>query len=765
MHYAKEPFKSLVLLALFFLLAGFFPAPGLAGTGGITIFVDGQELNLEEPAIIQDGYVLAPVRALAEALQARVTWNEGTNEVIITGPQTTIKMVAGSKDVYKNEERLSLSVPVQVRNGRVLAPARFLAESLGAGVSWNALTLTVAITTPPPAVPERVYAAPFPARVAFSANNHLWLLDGSQAGAGPVQVTKDGAVQILGWSPDGQWLAYLQWETSEFRAGKPYLWVVRADGNGAFQVDQRPVLAKASWSPVDSILAYSTQGPGGGYAPDMNLRLAAIESGQARLTTLIPDKGELVEDFAWAPDGQSLAVSLPRTQDEPLRIDRLTLKGERSNLLTLGEAGTPIGEVYPSFAYGFSWSPGGRYLAYHLHPNSASLAADAVDLQVLDLGQPGKPLDLGVTLNYSGWLAWSPDGSRLAYIRGGGRDATIGKRLTIVDLEAGGKSTDYGQAGQVDTMPVWLPAADSGVLYCRGPENKYWEGNQQNDAQVLVPGQRIWWQKLDGKAVPVTSGPAGTADYYPSVSPDGQNLIYLRLDRRDSGSLYRQPLAGGPAVELVRNLNGSPGYYGNYYPAWISIYYLDQTTRVSGKIVVSDVEGRHYELETARGRLVLVPDKGYPVAAQDLEKYAGREVIVAGVISGEPSMYMRGPLLRVRSVTPAGGIPAPAARLTSFTIARPNLVVKGQHLARVEIWAIPTGTGITEKDYTLLGQAGKQAETSGEQVWIFPIPKETILATALFARGYDEQGRDAGRISLPVEGVTALNKALGTVSN
>lgn len=434
--------------------------------------------------------------------------------------------------------------------------------------------------------------------------------------------------------------------------------MVRADGSGAIQVDPRPVLEKVAWSPKANILAYSTQGPGGGYGPDMNLKMAAIEGGKVNATALLPDNSELVDDFVWAPDGRSLAISLRRTKDQPLRIDRLTLKGERSNLLTLGETGTPTDEIYPSYAYEFSWSPDGRYLAYHLHPNSASLAADGVELQVLDLEQPSKqPLNLGSTLHYARWLAWFPDGSKLAYIAGGGRDATVNKQLRIVDMQAGGKITDCGQAGQVDTMPAWLPAAEACVLFCRGPETKYWMGKRQYG--VLVPGQRVWLQSPGGKAGPVTSGPEDTADYYPFVSPDGQGLYFLRLNRHDSGSLYYQPLAGGTAVELVRNVNGSPGYYGNYYPSWVSIYCLEKTTPadktgwVTGRLVVSTLEGRHFELESGQVRLVLVPES--EDVAKDLEKYAGQTVTVEGTIINQPNIYMRGPLMRVRSVSPAGG--------------------------------------------------------------------------------------------------------------
>ncbi|CEP69098.1 Six-bladed beta-propeller, TolB-like [Moorella glycerini] len=324
MHYAKEPFKSLVLLALFFLLAGLIPATALAETEGIAIFVDGQELNLEEPAVIQDGYLLAPVRNLAAALQARVAWSDESRTVLITTPETTIVLKVGSKEALKNGEKLSLPVPVQIINDRSIAPLRFLAGALGAAVAWDEQNLTATITTPPAPVPERAYSGAFPARVAFTANGILYLLDGSRAGAKPVRVTKEGTVvTILGWSPDGQWLAYLQREKQEEWAAKPYLWVVKADGSGAFQVDPRPVLGQPAWSPCENTLAYSTGGPGGGYAPDMNLKLATIKDGRVQVIALLPDRSELVQDFAWAPDGQSLALSLPRNEDQPLRIDRL----------------------------------------------------------------------------------------------------------------------------------------------------------------------------------------------------------------------------------------------------------------------------------------------------------------------------------------------------------------------------------------------------------------------------------------------------------
>ena len=72
-----------------------------------------------------------------------------------------------------------------------------------------------------------------------------------------------------------------------------------------------------------------------------------------------------------------------------------------------------------------------------------------------------------------------------------------------------------------------------------------------------------------------TAGPAATADYHSSPSPSGEKMMFLRLERFDQGSLYLQPLdAPEQQVEILRGLRGSPGFYGNYYPEWLSVYWF-----------------------------------------------------------------------------------------------------------------------------------------------------------------------------------------------
>ena len=573
----KSKLRLWTVMAIFFLIGGGLSTPVFADQPAITVTLNGQILELPEPPRIQRDesnylWLIVPAREISNALGASVAWDSAASAATIVKGDQTIILKPGDRKVWENGSQVELAPPPQIINDRLQVSLNFLASALGGRVKWDqgASVAQITIISQPVQLPEpeRIEPAAFDARVAFTSDGHLWLVDGRQADSAPIRITAAGPVEIVGWSSNGEWLAYLQSDISDEYASKQYIWVVKADGTGAIQLDERPVYITPSWSPTENLLAYTTQTPQEGYIPDGNLKISSFKTGVVATTTLWPQNSEIIESLAWAPDGQSLAISLPRNEKQPLRIDRITLKGDHINLLTLDEAGKMENEIYTRAATGLKWSPDGYCLAYYLKPNSGSLSADGVAIQVLNMPQK-KPIDLGGGLAYLQWFDWAPDSSQLAYIAGGGREATTHKRLHIFDVKTG-QITDCGQTEQVDTQPRWLSAPANGIFFCRGTETLGWEGQEQFG--VLVPGQRIWHRTADGKELAVTNGPVDTADYAPHLSPDGQGLLFLRLTAYNCGSLYYQPMAGGAPKELIRGVSGEPGYYGNYYPEWINIY-------------------------------------------------------------------------------------------------------------------------------------------------------------------------------------------------
>ncbi|MFM1652993.1 PD40 domain-containing protein [Brevibacillus sp. B_LB10_24] len=420
-------------------------------------------------------------------------------------------------------------------------------------------------TAPP--LPMRVSPVTIPARIALVSGNALWIVEGSKPEAKPVKVQTKGSVDAIGWSHDGAWLLYQQ-RTKEF--GPAYLWAAKADGSVTRQVDSQPLSDQASWSPVQNMIAYSTLDPAG-QLPEGNLKIATVYAdGQISSRVLLPGKSR-VGAFAWAPDGKSLAVSLERLKTEPLLIDRVTLAGKRTRLMAEGGPVDPNVGIYPYLASGLTWSPDGKYLAFHVTVSSGSMSADGVAIQLLDTTKPNWIVELGVGLRYPQWLAWSPDSRQLAYIQGGRREATDNKHLFIVDVSAGFAIVDSGMKGYVDTQPRWTAKQPYAVVFARGRES--FKMGTTESGGVLVPGQRIWIRGRDGQEQAITVGPDSTADYDPQVSPDCRQLLFMRLHEAHKGSLYVQEYPNGPAVPWLTGLSGEFGYYGNYYPSWIQVFW------------------------------------------------------------------------------------------------------------------------------------------------------------------------------------------------
>ena len=106
----------------------------------------------------------------------------------------------------------------------------------------------------------------------------------------------------------------------------------------------------------------------------------------------------------------------------------------------------------------------------------------------------------------------------------------------------------------------------------------------------------------------------------------------------------------------------------------------------------------------------------------------------------------------------------PAAKLISFDVEKPDLVVRGYELGRVEIFAVISDIAGPDSPRQPLGEAGLAEADEAGQKWTMPIPGASLLASEVFATGFDRDGKEVGSLSLPFRGVKPVFTALWSPS-
>ncbi len=120
--------------------------PYIHGTP-VTIHVDGEYLPTDVDPVIDNGRTLVPLRAAGEAVGAEVSWDQPTQTATVSKDGLTVSFRLGSITYFVNGESRLTDVPPQMKNNRTMLPIRVLAEAIGANVTWNQKMLDVAITT------------------------------------------------------------------------------------------------------------------------------------------------------------------------------------------------------------------------------------------------------------------------------------------------------------------------------------------------------------------------------------------------------------------------------------------------------------------------------------------------------------------------------------------------------------------------------------------------------------------------------------------
>jgi hypothetical protein len=114
--------------------------------GNQQIVTNGVAKELDVPAQLINDRTMVPLRAIFEALDATVEWDDPTQTVTSTRGSTTISLQIGSNQLYVNGVAKELDVPAQLVNDRTLVPVRAIAESFGCQVGWEEATETVTIS-------------------------------------------------------------------------------------------------------------------------------------------------------------------------------------------------------------------------------------------------------------------------------------------------------------------------------------------------------------------------------------------------------------------------------------------------------------------------------------------------------------------------------------------------------------------------------------------------------------------------------------------
>ena len=145
--------KKIILLLVICILAFTFSVQASEAPKEITVYVDGSKLEFDVPPTSEKGRTLVPMRYIFEALGAEVKWSQEENKVIATKDDIIIHITPGNSIMYRNDAPITLDVPAKAVDGRTLVPVRAISEALDAKVVWDGDTYTVNITSPVPYVP------------------------------------------------------------------------------------------------------------------------------------------------------------------------------------------------------------------------------------------------------------------------------------------------------------------------------------------------------------------------------------------------------------------------------------------------------------------------------------------------------------------------------------------------------------------------------------------------------------------------------------
>ncbi len=343
----------------------------------------------------------------------------------------------------------------------------------------------------------------------------------------PADIYNERTISGATVSPDGAWVAYAVKGLDRAQdKGITHVWMTSWDGTRTLQMTASPKNSESQprWSPDGRYLAF-VSGRGDENEADQ-LWLLDRAGGEARKLT---EGKQSVDDYAWSPDGQKIALILKDAEPEEKSDDPDGKTGSAGADKPDPKRPKPI--VIDRFQFK-------EDIEGYLGPRRGRL-------YVLDLAS--KKVERIAAGEYDEALpAWSPDSRRLAFVskRSPDADRDYNWDVFVVEAHAGAKpravTTFEGgdDAPEWDSYPAWSPDGKS-IAYVQGGPPKLIEYGVRHLA--VVPA--------DGGAARLVTPTLDRNIGKPRWSADGKAIRFI-LEDDGAETLAEVPTAGG-AVKTV----------------------------------------------------------------------------------------------------------------------------------------------------------------------------------------------------------------------
>jgi Tol biopolymer transport system component len=355
-----------------------------------------------------------------------------------------------------------------------------------------------------PTPASAMVAVPLSGQVALVLNGNIHLV----SALGNRQLPVPANATAPRWSPSGHWLLY---ETTA-PAADPGLWLVQPGTDAPpWRLPAPADVGLARWSPRRDEIAVA----GGDGA------LWLVQAGSDRPRQLL-SAGGVISNLTWSPDGAAVAVERRRSGTASQSILAVTLGGSIQTVATgavgpeAGAAGQPAGSAGAIPVLG-SWAPHNAGISYWLDSAVNKDASGAAPLRLWSPAQGDQAL-LPSVLMYRDFVSWAPDGHAVAAVASvlSPDSAERVGQITVVPVTPRAAPLALSDANRADGDVAWSP---DGTLLA------YASSVLAPTANTGAGGRQIWVEAPDGSGRRPVS--PGTADSFPQWSKDGKELLYV----------------------------------------------------------------------------------------------------------------------------------------------------------------------------------------------------------------------------------------------